>query len=115
MNFRKLLQREVLAVSRHLRDVVNDEEYHGNLQALLPSVVRKQHEAEIKATVIGHLMQIEGIGPVLAERLYDEFGSLEAIVQATPERLMLVEGIGEVRLQTIPEDVRVLMRKLRSQ
>jgi len=47
---------------------------------------------------------VEGIGPVLAERIVEEFGeeTLE-ILDSDPERIREVEGIGEVRGERIAE------------
>ena len=41
------------------------------------------------------LAALPGIGPVLAARLLDHFGSLRAVLTAPPEALIQVPGVGE--------------------
>lgn len=40
------------------------------------------------------LQGLPGIGPELAERLLDHFGSIAAVASATPDQLLAVQGIG---------------------
>ena len=47
------------------------------------------------------LQGLPGTGPVLAERLLERFGSVEAVMQATAEELCAVEGIGTGRAMAI--------------
>ncbi|WP_137288916.1 ERCC4 domain-containing protein [Natronorubrum halophilum] len=44
---------------------------------------------------------IEGIGPGLATTLYERYPSIEALLEASLEDLVRIEGIGETRAQTI--------------
>ncbi|SEP62271.1 ERCC4 domain-containing protein [Natrinema salaciae] len=44
---------------------------------------------------------IEGIGPELAATLYDRYPSVEALLEAGREDLTRIDGIGEVRANTI--------------
>ena len=43
------------------------------------------------------LQMAEGIGPILARRLIDQFGSIDAVLNASPGELAGVEGIGHRR------------------
>jgi DNA processing protein len=45
--------------------------------------------------------QVSGIGPVLLQRLREQFGQLSAAWQASPEQLQSVNGIGETVLRAI--------------
>lgn len=49
---------------------------------------------------------IEGVGPKTADALYDEFSSVEALLDAPLEDLLAVEGIGEKRAAAIFETLR---------
>lgn len=44
---------------------------------------------------------IEGIGPELAAALYERYPTVEALLEASVEDLMRVDGIGETRARTI--------------
>lgn len=52
---------------------------------------------------LGFLCGLPGIGPVLARRLLDRFGSPGAACAASPEELALVAGIGPRRAERIRE------------
>lgn len=49
------------------------------------------------------LQALPGIGPVRAELLLDRFGSVEAVMTASLERLAEVEGLGKKRAEAIRE------------
>lgn len=49
---------------------------------------------------------IEGIGPELAETLYDRYPTVEALLAASPEDLTRIEGIGPARAATIADALR---------
>ena len=62
------------------------------------------------------LQQVAGIGPELAERIYDQLGveTLEALEQAAHDgRLAEVEGVGKRRLQAVRESVESKLRSRR--
>ncbi|MFC6769239.1 ERCC4 domain-containing protein [Natrinema soli] len=44
---------------------------------------------------------IEGIGPELAATLYDRYPTVEALLEADPDELTLLEGIGPTRAEMI--------------
>lgn len=46
---------------------------------------------------------VPGIGPVLADRILDRFGTVAAVASATVEQLRQVEGVGADRARTIRE------------
>jgi len=57
-----------------------------------------------KEGIIGYLSsgQIKGIGPKIAERIYDEFGDLSLeVLDKEPERFLSISGISEGKLQKI--------------
>jgi len=57
-------------------------------------VIGKTRKAGRKTRLDSALLNIPGLGPALARRLWDAFGSLEAMRQAAPERLAQVHGVG---------------------
>lgn len=46
---------------------------------------------------------LPGVSSVLAERLLQHFGSVEAVMRASEEELMRVKGIGRVKARRIRE------------
>lgn len=119
MAFRSFFQRAASAAAQRLASGEFDPSLSEDIsdindRAMQASVVRRQREEQQKKQVMQQLTQLEGIGRVLAERLYDEFGSLESIANATLERLRLVEGLNEPRLRTLPKEVRRLLRRTHS-
>ncbi len=46
-----------------------------------------------------------GVGPATAEVLADEFGSIDALAEADPERIELTEGVGPIMAQQIAESL----------
>lgn len=59
----------------------------------------------IKAHRLRFLQGLPQTGPVRAKRLYDHFGSIEAIVRASENELQQVEGIGAKAAKSIREFV----------
>ncbi|WP_247002348.1 ERCC4 domain-containing protein [Halosolutus gelatinilyticus] len=49
---------------------------------------------------------IDGIGPELAAALYEAYPTIEALLEATPEDLTAIDGIGETRARTVYDAVR---------
>jgi NAD-dependent DNA ligase len=70
---------------------------------------RLQEEERKKESQLLVLTKIEGIDTLLAEDLIDEFGSLQAIAQATPEKLEIVPGINKTRAKEIVKELPKLM------
>ncbi len=58
------------------------------------------------------LTTIEGIDMPLAEDLINEFGSLEAIAEATPEKLEIVPGIDKNKAEKIVKEVSKLVSQM---
>lgn len=58
------------------------------------------------------LSKLPDIGVKVAQKLLDEFGSLQAIVNATPEELQTVDGIGSKRAQTVSNELKKLVPAL---
>ena len=79
------------------------------------SVAATEHENRIreekrkKESELLVLTKIKGIDTLLAEDLIDEFGSLQAIAQATPEELEIVPGINKTRAKEIVKELPKLM------
>ena len=57
-------------------------------------VIAKGRAANRKSALSGTLTSIPGLGPALAKRLFDAYGSLSAMKKATPEDIAKVRGIG---------------------
>jgi excinuclease ABC subunit C len=57
-------------------------------------VISKTRRAGRKTRLDSALLNISGLGPALARRLWDAFGSLDAMREAGPERLAQVRGVG---------------------
>lgn len=57
-------------------------------------VISKTRKAGRKARLDSALLGVPGLGPALARRLWDAFGSLTAMRTAGPERLAQVRGVG---------------------
>ena len=70
---------------------------------------RIQEEKRKKESQLLVLAKIKGIDMLLAEDLIDEFGSLQAIAQATPEELEIVPGINKTRAKEIVKELPKLM------
>ncbi len=75
-------------------------------EAARTHIQQRKRERELR---IRMLTRIDGIGQALAERLISEFGSLEAIAEAMPEQLQVVDGIGEKRARVIAKEIRKLI------
>lgn len=69
---------------------------------LAPSAVPSRSEPTAKRMYAC----IEGVGPETAERLYEAFPSVEALVAAPPDEVLAVEGVGPKRLAAIEGAVR---------
>ncbi len=57
-------------------------------------VIGKSRKAGRKTRLDSALLGVDGLGPALARRLWDAFGSLSAMREAGPERLARVRGVG---------------------
>ena len=73
---------------------------------------RIQEEERKKESQLLVLTKIKGIDTLLAEDLVDEFGSLQAIAQATPEELEIVPGINKTRAKEIVKELPKLMGQM---
>jgi ERCC4-type nuclease len=78
------------------------EEYRNRIQA-----EERKKESQLLA-----LTKIKGIDTLLAEDLIDEFGSLQAIAQATAEELEIVPGINKTRAKEIVKELPKLMGQM---
>lgn len=54
-----------------------------------------------KAVLQSELLQVPGIGPKTARLLWDHFQTLDRMIQATPEELALVPGLGQARARRL--------------
>jgi ERCC4-type nuclease len=73
---------------------------------------RIQEEERKKESQLLVLTKIKGIDTLLAEDLIDEFGSLQAIAQATPEELEIVPGITKPKAKKIVKELPKLMEQI---
>ncbi len=69
----------------------------------------KHRRARTKAALAGELTRLPGIGPELARRLFERFGSLKALAAAPVEELRRVPGVGKNRAAQLRERLRALV------
>jgi Fanconi anemia group M protein len=74
----------------------NDGKKVENIKPIRPRETKHDREVHV---ICGY----QNIDHILAERLLNHFGSIQAIVMATKEQLMEVEGIGDIKAQQIFE------------
>lgn len=108
ISLRRLFLGETSA-SLHVATSKSKQKKAKSEKAIEARISQREKEERNREYVIQKLQELEGIGYVLSERLYDEFGSLEEIVNTDIERLMNVEGIGEDRLESLITDVEKLL------
>jgi Fanconi anemia group M protein len=63
-----------------------------------PPLRRPKRGADLRVPMLRHL---PGVGPGLARRMLDHFGSVRAICEASPKELSAVRGIGRKRAAAI--------------
>lgn len=63
---------------------------------------------KLKSHRLRFLQGLPDIGPVIANRLYEHFGSIQAIINANDRELGLIEGIGKNKAKKILEFVSVM-------
>ena len=68
----------------------------------------KHRKARSKAALTGELVRLPGIGPEMARRLFEHFGSLKAMVEADAEALRVVPGVGRQRAEQLRARLRSL-------
>lgn len=71
-------------------------------------VIGRHRRARAAATLSGELTRIPGVGPALAGRLLERFGSLAAMAEAGAGDLAAVPGIGRARAEAIAERLAIL-------
>lgn len=70
----------------------------------------RHRQARSKAALAGELTRLPGVGPKTARLLYDHFGSLSAMAEASKEELMKVPSIGEARATILHERLASLVQ-----
>ena len=88
--------RELLFLQR-VRDAVHDY------------VIGRHRRARAAATLTGELTRLPGVGPEMARRLFERFGSLSAMAEAGEEALLQVPGIGRAKARDIAGRLAALM------
>jgi excinuclease ABC subunit C len=73
-------------------------------------VIGRHRRARAKASLSGELTRIPGIGPALARRLFEKFGSLAGMAEAGEEALAAVPGIGSARARAIAARLAMLVK-----
>ncbi|KAB1443448.1 excinuclease ABC subunit UvrC [Pseudodesulfovibrio senegalensis] len=68
-------------------------------------VIGRQRRARKKRMLDSALLDMPGIGEKTARILWDRFGSLEAMLEATPDQLQEIDGIGRKRALRIHEQL----------
>ena len=74
-------------------------------------VIGRHRRARAAATLSGELTRLPGVGPALARRLFERFGSLAAMAEAGEEALSGVPGIGRARAKIVAERLASLVGK----
>ena len=88
--------RELLFLQR-LRDTAHDY------------VIGRHRQARAAATLTGELTRLPGVGPEMARRLFEHFGSLAAMAGAGEGALLQVPGIGRAKAKAIAQRLSTLM------
>lgn len=88
--------RELLYLQR-IRDAAHDY------------VIGRHRRARAAAALEGELTRVPGVGPQMARRLFEQFGSLAAMAEAGEEALRQVPGIGKARARSIAARVTALI------
>ena len=70
----------------------------GSLHSYTPKKLQTQKEYILR--------ELPGIGPGLAKKLLEEFGSIQNIVNASPEALSKIHGLGDKKIKKIHELLR---------
>lgn len=68
----------------------------------------RHRRARTKAALAGELTRLPGIGPELARRLFERFGSLKAMAEADADALRTVPGVGKARAGQLAARLRAL-------
>ncbi len=68
----------------------------------------RHRRARTKAALAGELTRLPGIGPELARRLFERFGSLKAMADADADTLRAVPGVGKARAGQLAARLRAL-------
>jgi excinuclease ABC subunit C len=71
----------------------------------------RHRQARAAHALSGELTRLPGVGPILARRLFERFGSLAAMAEAGQEALAAVPGLGSARAGLIAERLTLLMDK----
>ena len=82
---------------QHMRDTAHD------------FVIGRHRQARAREALSGELTRLPGVGPKTARLLYDHFGSLSAMAQASVAELALVPGIGKAKAMSLSERLRLLV------
>lgn len=71
-------------------------------------VIGRHRRARTGAALSGELLRIPGVGKATARLLWEHFPSLEAMTQATPEKLAAIPGIGPRKAALLAERLHAL-------
>ncbi len=88
--------REILFLQR-IRDAAHDY------------VIGRHRQARAAATLTGELTRLPGVGPEMARRLFEHFGSLAAMASAGEEAMLQVPGIGRAKAKALAGRLAMLM------
>lgn len=69
----------------------------------------RHRKARAAATLSGELTRVPGVGPVLARRLFERFGSLAAMAEAGEQALASTPGVGKTRARAIADRLVLLL------
>ena len=66
-------------------------------------VLSRQRKARKKTALQSAVLDLPGVGPALARKLWDRFGSLEALRAASIEDLRSVSGLGGKKAEAVAQ------------
>ncbi len=84
---------------QHVRDTTHD------------FALGRHRRARSNRAMAGELLRIPGVGPKLARRLWDHFGSLAAMAEADAEAISAVPGVGKQLARKITDTITRVKKK----
>lgn len=68
-------------------------------------------KARRMAAFSGELMRLPGIGPVTARQLWDKFGNIEAMRNATEDQIREIPGFGKAKAKKVREKLQAMLQE----
>jgi DNA ligase (NAD+) len=107
---RKLMEKNLLKSPADLytltpQQILDNVERQGERSAQKAVDSIQSHREQTLETFLSSL-GIRGLGPSVAQRLVNHFGTLDAILKATPEEMLNVEGVAETMSETLTKGLK---------